>query len=157
MTKYEPRWLDEFGIIARTWHRERDSDSANVQDFRQRELTVGHRLLETEMASHVKHRMKIILHIGDQAVSGLRFRRIPYGYTEADFTDIEPGSHIDLTRVVSAQSLEDRRQQPYYGRGVFVNFASIAQTLTQHGRLESAPIDATNDAASEPETVQILS
>lgn len=141
MADYEPRWLDELGVIARTWHNQRDNADADVQNIRESELDAAHRLLQAEMEAHRQRRMTIVLHVGEQALEAISFRKVAYGFLEANSAELEPRSTLPLVRTMTAQSITDRSPQPYYGNYTFVNFAAIAQTLTQDGRLESVDGD----------------
>lgn len=142
MTEYTPQHLKEFLFIARTWHTQRENDRPGIQDIRKGERVVGERLLQGEIERHEEHHKQLVLHIGSKTIEAVRFQSIQYGFSTMEYLKLDPNILLPLIWQAEGGAIGDRKLEPYYGKFEYVNFPTIAQTLTEGGTLESAEIDA---------------
>lgn len=141
MTEYEPQHLKEFIFIARTWHNQRDNYSPGIQDIRRRERDVGERLLRGEIEEHTEHHQQLVLRVGSKTIEAVRFSPLPYGFSTMKSLECEPDTSLPLIWLAEGDAMRDGSLEPYYGKFEYVNFPTIAQTLTEGGTLESAEAD----------------
>ena len=128
-------------IIARTWHHQRGSDNPDIQDIRASERSVGERLLRGTIEEHLERRQELVLRVGTQAIEAVRFSPLPYGFSTMRSIECDPGTPLPLVWLAEGELTRSGRLEPYYGKYEYVNFATIAQTLTEDGSFESAAVD----------------
>ena len=141
MTEYAPRHLEEFIFIARTWHNQRENYKPGIQDRRKEERVVGERLLKSEIGQHEENHKQLILCVGNKAIEAVRFQPLQYGFSAMTYLDLDPNTLLPLIWQAEGGAISDRSLEPYYGKFEYVNFSTIAQTLTEGGTLESAEAD----------------
>ena len=96
MTEYSTRNLDEFAVIARTWHHQRDNYGPGIQNMRASERFAGERLLRSAMDEHLSRRQELVLRVGNKTVEVVRFSPLPYGFSTMRIAECEPGTPLPL-------------------------------------------------------------
>lgn len=89
--------LDEITLILRTWYRQRDNDSVEVQDMRAREYAYGCGKLEKTIDSADHDDFEVGLTTGEEEISTVSFAKGAYDMLrEHRGRPISPGSFFRL-------------------------------------------------------------
>lgn len=130
--------LEEFSLILRAWHKNRDSDSVRIQNLRRSELSVAERMAE-ELVYGPQRSHQLVLTVGTEPIDVHRFNKGAYDFYSKYTYQAKPGMDIAIDRTESM--FERGRRNLYLGGFVLVHITDIAQTLVEDGALQIRPVE----------------
>lgn len=135
--EYAEREMTEIGIILRAWHKNRDSDSVRIQDFRRQEFTVGDELME-KLVHGVQPEHALMLTVGTNPIEGHRFRKGTYDFIHSSPETLDARQQLHLKEAnhyLSYTPGMEPTSDLYVGHLVLVNLRTVAETLVDGGEL----------------------